>query len=483
MTNRKKLRRTALRIWRAGRAGPAAIAAQQGRRLQELVAFATEHSPYYRKLYAGLVSERFGRALESAPTDGTPDSPIEDMKQLPPVTKAELMANFDDWVTDPEVTRASVEDFVDNKSLIGHPYLGRYAVWLTSGVTGLRGLYVNDSDALRVYAALMGVRGVLSWVGPLQLWRALGKRRRRIADVLASTGHLAAVTVREVFRIQHPQSSENSRVFSALDPVPELVQGLNEFQPTVLMSYATALDLLAHEQDAGRLRIRPTLIISGAERLGPTSRERVSSAFGCPVRDTYAAAEFMGIASDCRRGRLHVNSDWVILEPVDEAYQPVPAGEPSHTVLVTNLANRVQPIIRYDLGDSVVVNPDRCSCGSPFPPIEVQGRSGDLLKFRTSDGSTVELLPIAIAAAIVDTGRLLRFQVIQKTPQSLNIRLEANPGEDVEDVWRVIAGRLRDLLARHNLAFVRVERDPEPPRRDPATGKFIEVWSEVEEGQ
>ena len=38
-----------------------------------------------------------------------------------------------------------------------------------------------------------------------------------------------------------------------------------------------------------------------------------------------------------------VSTDWYLFEPVDERYQPVPAGTTSHTVLVTNLANLVSP--------------------------------------------------------------------------------------------------------------------------------------------
>ena len=54
------------------------------------------------------------------------------------------------------------------------------------------------------------------------------------------------------------------------------------------------------------------------------------------------------MAYDCGQGWLHVNSDWVILEPVEADYSPTPPGQASHTVLLTNLANRIQPIIRYD---------------------------------------------------------------------------------------------------------------------------------------
>src|SRR5512135_779935 len=77
--------------WRATREGPKALAARQQARLAELVAFARQYSPYYRHLYRDLPEH------------------ITDIRCLPPVTKPELMAHFDDWVTDSSVTRASAE--------------------------------------------------------------------------------------------------------------------------------------------------------------------------------------------------------------------------------------------------------------------------------------------------------------------------------------------------------------------------------------
>lgn len=59
-------------------------------------------------------------------------------------------------------------------------------------------------------------------------------------------------------------------------------------------------------------------------------------------------------------GWQHVNTDWVTFEPVDSAFKRVPKREVSHTVLVSNLANRLQPVLRYDLDDSVVERTDPC---------------------------------------------------------------------------------------------------------------------------
>ncbi len=94
------------------------------------------------------------------------------------------------------------------------------------------------------------------------------------------------------------------------------------------------------------------------------------------------------MAFSCDHDWLHVNSDWVILEPVEKDFHPTPAGEPSHTVLLTNLANRIQPLIRYDLGDSVLMRPDSCPCGSSLPAIRVAGRHDDVLRLKAADGRT-----------------------------------------------------------------------------------------------
>jgi phenylacetate-coenzyme A ligase PaaK-like adenylate-forming protein len=244
-----------------------------------------------------------------------------------------------------------------------------------------------------------------------------------------------------------------------------------------LFAYPSALLLLAHERTAGKLKLHPILALTSGEWLDLASRAQIEAAFNCPVRDIYGASEFISMAFDCRQGWLHLNTDWVILEPVDEHYQPVPPGQASRTVLLTNLANRIQPLIRYDLGDSITVNPDPCPCGNPLPAIRVEGRRDDILAFQTPGGETVQVLPLALATVIEETPGVHRFQVIQTAPASLSVRLEVTPGADEALVWVKGAGRLRDYLATQRLPFVRVQRAAEPPRRDVVSGKFRQVWS------
>jgi phenylacetate-coenzyme A ligase PaaK-like adenylate-forming protein len=260
-----------------------------------------------------------------------------------------------------------------------------------------------------------------------------------------------------------------------------MVRSLNEFQPAILMGYASAMTLLAREQSAGRLKLDVVLVEPGGECLTPAARSQIEAAFSCLVREGYGASEFASIASDCGHGWLHVNADWVILEPVDEGYQPVPPGQPSRKVLLTNLANRVQPIIRYDLGDSIVVRPDPCPCGIRLPAIRVKGRSAQVLCFQKPNGEPVPLLSLAVETVVEDTPGVRRFQVIQTSPVKLRVRFEAEPDASPQQVGERAAQRLRDYLSVQGLPSVIVEQAPEPPRIDPRTGKFRLVWVDLSE--
>lgn len=125
-------------------------------------------------------------------------------------------------------------------------------------------------------------------------------------------------------------------------------------------------------------------------------RAYVARTFACRVRNGYGASEFMSIACDCPCGVLHVNSDWVVVEPVDHRYRPVAPGLPSHTTLITNLANLVQPLIRYDIGDRVAWLQVCCRCGNRWRAIQVEGRTDDILEFTNARGRRVPLLPLAL---------------------------------------------------------------------------------------
>ncbi|MGE5221344.1 MAG: phenylacetate--CoA ligase family protein [Omnitrophica WOR_2 bacterium] len=376
-----------------------------------------KHSPFYHQLYQEV------------------KAPLTDLSSLPVTTKSELMEHFDGWVTDPAVTRTGVENFLLDKSRIGCPFLGSYSVWKTSGTTGFPGIFMHDRQAQAVYRNLVLTRAYPSWVTARQLMTIV-LRGFRYVFLITTGDHFAGVSNWEQIRQSAGRFKSLLRTFSVLAPLPETVQKLNAFQPAVLASYPSALALLAREQVEGRLRIHPVVLVTASEWLEPAIQDQIEEAFN-PARlfDIYGASEFPYIAFQCRRRWLHLNADWLVLEPVDVHYQPVAPGQPSHTVLLTNLANCVQPIIRYDLGDRVMLKPDPCPCGSLLPAIRVEGRKDDVLSFQTPGGKQVQLLPMAVETVIETTAGVGRYQLIQTGPSEVKIRLEVAPGKEAPLVW------------------------------------------------
>ena len=129
----------------------------------------------------------------------------------------------------------------------------------------------------------------------------------------------------------------------------------------------------------------------------------------------------MSIGFGCREGWLHVNADWVLLEPVDRDYAPTPPGEPSHTVLLSNLANHVQPIIRYDLGDSVIAN--RSLALAVIRCRRYGSKVGAMTCFRcVARMDVVRLLPLALTTIVEEATHVHRFQIVQTGADRLTLR-------------------------------------------------------------
>lgn len=444
---------------RVERAGPDAVARRQQERLAALVRHARAASPYHRRLYRGLPSD------------------VSDPRLLPPVTKRELMAHFDDWVTDPDVTLEGLRrDFLTDLSQVGSKYLGRYHVFTTSGTTGEPAVLLQDAQSWAVLNVVSRLRGRRSLVTRQDVRRAL-RQGIRVAALFATGGHFGGVVLAEAARRRAPVLARRIRVFSVLRPLPDLVAELNAFQPTVLSGYPSAVALLAAEEQAGRLRISPFRVLTAGETVTPAMREQIETGFGCRMVEGYAASEVPALALQCGLGSFHVNSDWYLLEPVDEQHRPVPAGETSSTVLATNLANYVQPVIRYDLGDRVRVDPSPCPCGSPFPVVQVEGRTDDVLSFAAPGGGSVSVLPLALGTVVEETPGVRRFQAMRTGERELTVRLETEPGAEPAQVRGAVDGRLGDFLRAHGTAPVTVVHAPEPPHPDPVSGKYRQVWS------
>lgn len=429
--------------------------ALRSRRLSEVVKHARENSPYYASLY------------KDVPDDFK-------LADLPPVNKRELMAHWDEWLTDREVKLAQVRRFMENLDNVGRRLQGKYLVFTTSGSTGDPLVSVCDKSVNNVMSAVNVLRSYARGEDMKAFLRGGGKT----IGVFATGGfYLSNVSVRARL-LKMPWKKRQMGVISALMPVGEIVERLNEFQPTMLGGYPSNLELLIDEAEAGRLKISPVIIMTGGEYLSDALRERLVKAFKCYVQTSYACTEGGTVACECREKHFHINDDWVIIEPVDSENRPVRDGERSDKILITSLYNYTQPYIRYEVTDRVVLHKEPCACGNRSPWLELEGRTDDVVSF-TQSGREIKVAPLAIYATLKEVHELRRFQLIVREGNEAVLRLEPMEGVGRDEAFNKAEGTLRDFLATHGITELNITRSDEPPMQQAGSGKFKHIINET----
>lgn len=417
----------------------------QQQRLTRLVQHAKRHSPYF--------NERL-----------TPISGLVELADLPVTQKLELMVNFDDWLTDRSVTKQDIEHFIENLENIGRKLNGRYLVNTTSGSTGHPAIVVYDKTTMNVVSAI----AILRSVAKREDFKAFLKSGKRTAGLFVDGGfYLGNGTVR--YNHRRMPWKKNQVIIDVRQDMKDILQQLNAFQPALLGGYPTALELLLPEQRSGKLTIEPVLIMAGGEYLSAEVRAELQKVFGCTVQSTYACTEAGTIACECREGRYHINEDWLIVEAVDREFRPVSDGKSADQLLVTNLFNYTQPFIRYVVTDRATIHSDLCPCGQATRWLELEGRTDDILCF--SGGRKVA--PLALQSVISKVKGIERFQLIQQSDSTLELRLQAL---FPEEAFRMAEHSLQTFFRDHSIE-AQVFLSDQAPQAHPKSGKFKHIYT------
>lgn len=416
------------------------LLAHQARALAALRTFTYARSPFYQKFHAGLM-----------------DRPLQD---LPVLSKAELMRNFDDVVTDRAIRLGDVEEHFTRSRGAGR-FAGRYTISASSGSTGQRGFFLFDPSE---WCMLLATYGRPGW------WAGLNPRLIHLIQPLRVAGFSSPVPWHQSAQVS---ASTASRLVPSLRldcsrPIAEVIGPLNQWQPDFLATYASLARALAEEQLAGRLQIAPRMIGVGGEVLTREARKRIEEAWGKVLYDHYGASETGILAAECdRHAGLHLFEDLTVVEVVDADGRPVRPGEFGERVLVTVLFRHTQPLIRYELSDKVRLAAEPCPCGRPFRMIDaVQGRVEETLYFPTAAAGRVAIDPV-VFEAVLDTVPATQWQVVQE-PASLDILLTGLAADFRDEA--VTEPLRRELESRGAAApEIRVRRMAAIPRG--ATGK------------
>ena len=418
--------------------------ALQNQRLHELVDYVREHSPYFRELYKDL-PENFTLA------------------DLPPTTKKEMQDNYDAWLTDPALNVSLVRAYLDRDISDNSLLNGKYTALQTSGSTGKPLMMVRDDFHNKIHGALVN-RRLMRGLDP----DILNPSKYRIATVIHTSpgassynGYLRALAA-------FPDHKHNMMALSVLEDIDTIVARLNEFKPDVLTGYASSLILLAKEKKEGRLKADLKLIANSAELLTDAGYKELCEAFGCPVINNYCMTEGGEIAMANGSKAMLLNDDWVIVEPVDENLRPMKdPTQFSHGILITDLSNYVQPIIRYFVGDRVKIIP----ADNPvsLPELRIDGRS---FQSFTLAGKKFTMV-FVITKSEVWPG-LMKYQVVQTAPDTLQIRGVCYPGEDPARVLGSLSKKLQEYFHESGCTGAKVTYSLEPMLHNEKGGKIPE---------
>lgn len=397
-----------------------------------ILELAVERSAFYRELYAGR--------------------DLCDVRSLPTIDKARMMKAFDRLNTaglklDEAMAFALAAE--RDKNYLGY-WRDRYVVGLSSGTSGARGLYLTDRAISQRLPFVFLARSGMPWrLLPFRIAFFLRIFNQGFADI---NGPLIAL-----------------RYMPTMLALDDAIERINELRANVLMGPPSMLRLLARERT--RITAPIGILVSYAEVLEEHERVMLERVFGVRVVEIYQASEGL-IACPCPAGRLHINEDLMFVELLDEHGRELEAtGQPCRRMLVTNLYNEVQPLIRYELNDLVALGPP-CECGSAFRVIaKVIGRDDDILYFPRSDGTLGHVFPDVVSRWIIAASEHIdEYMVEQPSPGQLVVALELAANAEAEEVRARVTQSMQRGLAEHELAARSIEFRIGPVTR--GSGKY-----------
>jgi len=399
------------------------------RRLRTFLRHCAETVPFYRRLWGDL-----GIEIDSIQT-------LADMQRLPVLTKAEVQRAPADFVSEavPQRRRVMIH---------------------TSGTTG---------GGLRFATTLEAIQ---------EQW-AIWWRYRRLHGLQPGTwcGYFGGRSVVPLSQQRPPFWRYNRPgrqiLFSGYHMSPRTLSSyideLRRRQPPWLHGYPSLLTLLAGGvlERGVDLGYRPIWITTGAENLLPQQRALIEQVFGVRPLEHYGMAEAVANAFECRRGRLHVDEDFAAVE-----FIPTADGS-AWKVIGTNFSNPATPLVRYDVGDDVQLDPQGCDCGLPGRVLAgVDGRREDYVILR--NGARLGRMDHVFK----DMVRIREAQLVQREPGRITVRVVRHGGYGPDDERALRAEFAKRVGDQAELTIEYVDQLPRT-----ASGKLRFVVSELQAGK
>lgn len=330
---------------------PQAIKEFQEARLRETLNYVSEHSPFYKRMFA------------EHNIDIAKISTIEDLQQIPTTSKQDLQSYNNDFLC---VEPLYAIDYVTTSGTLGEP--------VTFALTE------NDLQRLAYNEASSFTMAGWTKEDTMQLMTTID--RRFMAGLAYFMG------AREL----------GCGVIRVGNGIPELQwDTINRIKPTVCMvvpSFLMKMMDFAEKNgiDYNSSSLKKAVCIGEALRtpdgelttLGSRIHQRWPS---LELYSTYASTEMQSSFTECEmHNGGHIPADLIIVELLDDNSRPVKDGEPGE-VTITTIGVEGMPLVRFKTGDICIRYSEPCKCGRQSARLSsVIGRKGQMIKFK---GTTI----------------------------------------------------------------------------------------------
>ena len=378
---------------------------------------------YQQRQLARFIDTLCARSAYFAPFRALP------LAQWPSMNKALMLEHFDTINTAGiELAPAMEAAMVAERSRDFTPAVGDITVGLSSGTSSQRAVFAVSPREKAQWAGVMLARAL-----PDGLFSG-----EKVALFLRANSNLYTA-------VRSPWLT--FAFYDLFQPFDSLCAELVAYRPSVIVAPAQVLRQLALVVIEGRLLLAPKKVISVAEVLEAQDRALIVQAFGA-VHEIYQATEGF-LASSCEHGVLHLNEEYVHIEP-----QWLDEQQRRFVPVITDFTRITQPIVRYRLDDILLARATPCPCGRVTRAIDgIEGRCDDMLLLPGADGQGVavfaDVLTRAFAQALPADGD---YRLVQQGEASL--RLHAALGQPALDALRL---HLEGVLAGLGVAVERLD--------------------------
>jgi phenylacetate-CoA ligase len=393
----------------------------QMQQLSQLLNHAYENVPYYQRVFDE-------RGLKPKDIQN-----LDDLRKLPYLTKEIIQENLPELVARnyPE----SKLQYVTTGGSTGQP-LGLYCE---------RGVTTDKEQAFLI-----------------TMWGRVGFRIGDRCAILR--GDIVPSASKGKFWVYNPASKNLvlSSYHMTDETLPNYVEKIREFKPAFIQAYPSTITILVRFMNEKNIPPFPSVkaILCASENLYPWQRELLESSLKCRVWDFYGHAERAALAGQCEKTNFyHVQSEFGIIELIDEKGNPATKENEMAEIVATGLANFACPLIRYRTLDLAVPSDAHCECGRNYPLLkDIEGRLQDLVV--TRDKRLITLTALIFAQHFEAFSRVKQMQLFQQKAGELVVKIVKAPKYSKKDEQEIRLKMQRAVGHGLDIAFDYVDHIP-----------------------